>query len=152
MYREAACYQQEDNNKRLDEMRQIVDEKLQRTINERATQSFQMVNDRLEQVYKGLGDAELSRGRTWLKGLKTPAYWRDTAYAILKKCRPEQHVENVVTPPRARSGWNSATKIPGDDDGSFAAHRSKISCRRVQRPYGAYDSADPARVDAAGDA
>ena len=44
---------QADNNTRLDEMRRIVDEKLQKTLDERMTQSFQLVNERLEQVYKG---------------------------------------------------------------------------------------------------
>lgn len=74
---------QEDNNKRLDEMRQIVDEKLQRTINERMTQSFQMVNDRLEQVYKGLGEMQsLAVGvgdlKRVLSNVKTRGYWAST--------------------------------------------------------------------------
>ena len=49
---------QTDNNKKLDEMRQIVDEKLQKTLDARMTQSFQLVNERLEQVYKGLGEMQ----------------------------------------------------------------------------------------------
>ena len=48
-------YIQEDNNKKLDAMRQTVDEKLQKTLEEKMTQSFRLVNERLEQVYKGLG-------------------------------------------------------------------------------------------------
>ena len=49
---------QADNNKKLDDMRQLVDEKLQKTLNERMTESFKLVNDRLEQVYKGLGEMQ----------------------------------------------------------------------------------------------
>ena len=49
---------QEDNNKKLDDMRQIVDEKLQKTLSERMNESFKLVNERLEQVYKGLGEMD----------------------------------------------------------------------------------------------
>ena len=49
---------QTDNTQKLDEMRVIVDEKLQRTINQRMNESFQMVNERLEQVYSGLGEMQ----------------------------------------------------------------------------------------------
>ena len=48
----------EDNNKQLEEMRKTVDEKLQKTLEDRITQSFRMVSDRLEQVYKGLGEMQ----------------------------------------------------------------------------------------------
>ncbi len=34
---------QEDNNKKLDDMRQIVDEKLQKTLSERMNESFKLV-------------------------------------------------------------------------------------------------------------
>ena len=44
---------QMDNNKKLEEMRIVVDEKLQKSLNERMNQSFSMVSERLEQVYKG---------------------------------------------------------------------------------------------------
>ena len=49
---------QNENNQKLDEMRNIVTEKLNKTIDERMTQSFKMVSDRLEQVYKGLGEMQ----------------------------------------------------------------------------------------------
>jgi DNA recombination protein RmuC len=49
---------QADNTKRLEEMRATVDEKLQKTLENRMTQSFQLVNERLEQVYKGLGEMQ----------------------------------------------------------------------------------------------
>ena len=49
---------QMDNNKKLEEMRIVVDEKLQKSLNERMNQSFSMVSERLEQVYKGLGEMQ----------------------------------------------------------------------------------------------
>ncbi|MEG1016835.1 MAG: hypothetical protein RSE36_03395, partial [Oscillospiraceae bacterium] len=45
---------QDDNNKRLEEMRATVDEKLQKTLEDKIGNSFKIVSERLEQVYKGL--------------------------------------------------------------------------------------------------
>jgi DNA recombination protein RmuC len=47
---------QEDNNRRLEQMRAVVDEKLQSTLEKRLGDSFKQVSERLEQVYKGLGE------------------------------------------------------------------------------------------------
>ena len=44
------------NEKKLDEMRQVVDEKLQTTLEKRIGESFKLVSERLEAVHKGLGD------------------------------------------------------------------------------------------------
>ncbi len=56
---------QEENGKKLEEMRATVDEKLEKTLQERIGQSFRLVGERLEQVYKGLGEMQDScnRGR-----------------------------------------------------------------------------------------
>ena len=150
---------QEDNNKRLDEMRQIVDEKLQRTINERMTQSFQMVNDRLEQVYKGLGEMQsLAVGvgdlKRVLSNVKTRGILGEIQLgAILEEMlAPEQYVENVVTSPRGKERVEFAIKIPGDDDGfALLPIDSKFPVDVYNDLMDAYDSADPARVAAAGE-
>lgn len=150
---------QEDNNKRLDEMRQIVDEKLQRTINERMTQSFQMVNDRLEQVYKGLGEMQsLAVGvgdlKRVLSNVKTRGILGEIQLgAILAEMlAPEQYVENVVTSPRGKERVEFAIKIPGDDDGfALLPIDSKFPADAYNDLMDAYDSADPARVAAAGE-
>jgi len=56
---------QESNEKKLDEMRQTVDEKLTTTLNTRLDSSFKTVSDQLENVYKSLGEVkELSSGVT----------------------------------------------------------------------------------------
>ena len=150
---------QQDNGKKLDEMRQIVDEKLQRTINERMTQSFQMVNDRLEQVYKGLGEmqslavgvGDLKRG---LSNVKTRGILGEIQLgAILEEMlAPEQYEENVVTSPRGKERVEFAIKIPGDDDGfALLPIDSKFPADAYNDLMDAYDSADPARVAAAGE-
>lgn len=150
---------QEDNNKRLEEMRQIVDEKLQRTINERMTQSFQMVNDRLEQVYKGLGEMQsLAVGvgdlKRVLSNVKTRGILGEIQLgAILEEMlAPEQYEENVITSPRGKERVEFAIKIPGDDDGfALLPIDSKFPVDAYNDLMDAYDSADPARVAAAGE-
>ena len=47
-----------DNNRQLEQMRMTVDEKLQETLNTRISESFKVVSERLEQVYKGLGEMQ----------------------------------------------------------------------------------------------
>ncbi len=148
---------QQDNGKKLDEMRQIVDEKLQRTINERMTQSFQMVNDRLEQVYKGLGEMQsLAVGvgdlKRVLSNVKTRGILGEIQLgAILEEMlAPEQYEENVVTSPRGKERVEFAIKIPGDDDGfALLPIDSKFPADAYNDLMDAYDSADPARVAAA---
>ena len=54
--------------KRLDDMRQMVEEKLQKTLNERIGQSFEIVRSQLENVQKGLGE------------MKSLAQCEDTGY------------------------------------------------------------------------
>ncbi len=141
---------QEDNNKRLDEMRQIVDEKLQRTINERMTQSFQMVNDRLEQVYKGLGEMQsLAVGvgdlKRVLSNVKTRGILGEIQLgAILAEMlAPEQYEENVITSPKGKERVEFAIKIPGDDDGLSPARRLRRGYADLPRIYGINTSTRP---------
>ena len=47
---------QAGNQAQLDGIRKTVDEKLQQTLDRKLNDSFQLVSQRLEQVYKGLGD------------------------------------------------------------------------------------------------
>ena len=70
---------QEDNARQLDRIRLTVDEKLQKTLSERMNESFRLVNERLEQVYKGLGEMQtLAQGvgdlKKVLTNVKGPRY------------------------------------------------------------------------------
>ena len=116
---------QADNNKKLDDMRQLVDEKLQKTLNERMTESFKLVNDRLEQVYKGLGEMQsLAQGVGDLKkvmsNVKTRGILGEIQLgAILEEIlSAEQYVTNVETKKGSGKVVEYAIKLPSED-GSF---------------------------------
>lgn len=117
-------YIQEDNNKKLEEMRKTVDEKLQNTLEEKMNKSFELVNQRLEQVYKGLGEMQsLAVGVGDLKKVLTNVKTRGIVGeiqlgAILSEIlSPEQYDENVATKKGSKNVVEFAVKLPADDDG-----------------------------------
>jgi len=93
-----------DNAKQLDQMRQTVDEKLQGTLDKRLGESFKQVSDRLEQVYKGLGEMQsLATGvgdlKRVLTNVKTRGTWGEVQLGALLEqvLTPEQYATNVAT-------------------------------------------------------
>ena len=117
-------YIQEDNNKQLEGMRKTVDEKLQNTLEEKMNKSFELVNQRLEQVYKGLGEMQtLAVGVGDLKKVLTNVKTRGIVGeiqlgAILSEIlSPEQYDENVATKKNSKNVVEFAVKLPAEDDG-----------------------------------
>ena len=55
---------QDDNARKLEDMRKTVDEKLQSTLEKRLNESFKLVSERLEQVHKGLGEMQIKKMHT----------------------------------------------------------------------------------------
>lgn len=116
-------YLQEDNNKKLDEMRKIVDEKLQQSLDHRMTKSFQLVNDRLEQVYKGLGEMQnLAVGvgdlKKVLSNVKSRGILGEIQLgAILDEIlAQEQYAVNIATKKGSKNVVEFAVKIPTEGD------------------------------------
>lgn len=116
-------YIQEDNNKKLEEMRKTVDERLQQSIEEKMNRSFSLVNERLEQVYKGLGEMQsLAVGvgdlKKVLSNVKTRGILGEIQLsAILSEIlSPEQYEENVATKKGSNNVVEFAVKLPSDDD------------------------------------
>ena len=114
---------QQDNNKQLEEMRKTVDEKLQKTLEEKMNQSFALVNERLEQVYKGLGEMQnLAVGvgdlKKVLSNVKTRGILGEIQLgAILSEIlSPEQYDENIATKKGSKNVVEYANKLPADDD------------------------------------
>ena len=148
---------QADNSQKLDQMRVVVDEKLQKTLETRMTQSFQLVSERLEQVYRGLGEMQsLASGvgdlKRVLSGVKTRGILGEIQLgAILEEIlSPEQYEKNVATRPRSTERVEYAVKLPGDDGHPvYLPIDSKFPGDTYQNLLEAYDSGSPDRIHAA---
>ena len=117
-------YIQADNNRKLEEMRQTVDEKLNRTLEEKMNRSFSLVSERLEQVYKGLGEMQsLAVGvgdlKKVLSNVKTRGILGEIQLgAILSEVlAPSQYEENAATKEGSRNRVEFAVKLPAEDGG-----------------------------------
>ena len=106
--------------KRLDDMRVMVEEKLQKTLNERIGQSFELVRTQLENVQKGLGEmkslAEDVGGlKKVLGNVKTRGTFGEVQLAALleQMLSPEQYEANVKTRKNATEFVEFAIKLPG---------------------------------------
>lgn len=109
-----------DNNKKLDEIRGTVEEKLQDTLQKRINDSFRTVSVQLEQVYKGLGEmqnlaADVGSLKQVLSGVKTRGILGEVQLgAILEQIlAPGQYEQNVVTVPGNTNRVEFAVKLPG---------------------------------------
>lgn len=147
---------QDDNNRKLDEMRLIVTEKLNRTIDSRMTESFKLVNDRLEQVYKGLGEMQtLASGvgdlKKVLSNVKTRGILGEIQLgAILREIlSPEQYEENAAVKPGSRNVVEFAVKLPSGNGFVYLPIDSKFPGDTYAALKNAYDSGDPERIEAA---
>ena len=107
----------------LEKMRVTVDEKLQSTLEKRLGESFKMVNDRLEQVYKGLGEMQtLVNGvgdlKKVLSNVKTRGVLGEIQLErILEQfLAQEQYDKNVITKKGSRETVEFAIKLPGKDE------------------------------------
>ena len=107
----------------LEKMRVTVDEKLQSTLEKRLGESFKMVNDRLEQVYKGLGELQtLANGvgdlKKVLSNVKTRGVLGEIQLErILEQfLAQEQYDKNVITKKGSRETVEFAIKLPGKDE------------------------------------
>lgn len=146
----------ENNEKQLEKMRQTVDEKLQKTLDERISQSFKLVSERLEQVYKGLGEMQtLAVGvgdlKKVLSNVKTRGILGEIQLgAILEEIlAPEQYKTNVVTK-SGRDAVEFAVCLPGTDDSEvYIPIDSKFPADMYANLVDAYDTGDAAQISAA---
>jgi DNA recombination protein RmuC len=113
---------QADNTEKLEQMRVVVDEKLQSTLEKRLGDSFQQVSERLEQVYAGLGEMRtLAAGvgdlKKVLTNVKTRGTWGEIRLSqILDQIlAPEQYAANVVTKTGGNERVEFAIRLPGPD-------------------------------------
>lgn len=147
---------QADSTRQMDEMRAVVDEKLQRTISQRMNESFQLVGERLEQVYKGLGEMQnLAAGvgdlKKVLSNVKTRGILGEVQLgAILEEIlAPEQYERNVATKKGSRAVVEFAVKIPSEGGFLYLPVDSKFPGETYGHLRDACDSGDTLAVNEA---
>lgn len=143
--------------KRLDDMRQMVEEKLQKTLNERIGQSFELVRTQLENVQRGLGEmktlAEDVGGlKKVLGNVKTRGTFGEIQLAALleQMLSPEQYEVNVKTRKNATEFVEFAIKLPGKDNGKDVVYLpidAKFPKDVYEQYIDAYEDGDSALME-----
>lgn len=146
--------------KRLEEIRQTVDEKLQQTLNERISQSFRLVNEQLANVQKGLGEMQslaqdVGGLKRVLSNVKTRGNIGEIQLSMLLEqlLAPEQYEANVHTRKGSDAVVEFAVKLPGKDDARefvYLPIDAKFPKDVYEQLLDAYDAADPQQIEAAG--
>ncbi|MBK7382371.1 MAG: DNA recombination protein RmuC [Flavobacteriales bacterium] len=115
--------------KKLEEMRATVDEKLQKTLTERIGQSFEMVGKQLENVQKGLGEMQtlaqdVGGLKKVLSNVKMRGGYGEIQLAMLLEqvLAPEQYEANVKTKTGSNDAVEFAIKLPGRDEASSVVY------------------------------
>jgi DNA recombination protein RmuC len=112
---------QESNEKRLEQMQGVVDEKLQKTLETRLSQSFELVSKQLESVGQGLGEMKaLAADAKSLKNALTNVKERGTYGEV----RLEKLLEDILAPSQYDTNAEIAggkrvefvVKLPGNGD------------------------------------
>ena len=148
---------QENNSKELLEIREVVGEKLQSTLENRISKSFEMVSKQLEAVYKGLGEMQqVAAGVTDLKkvlsNVKTRGILGEIQLgAILEEIlSPEQYDTNVATRPGSTERVEYAVKLPGTGETPvYLPIDAKFPGDTYAALMDAYDAGDPNAIAAA---
>lgn len=148
---------QAGNQAQLDGIRKTVDEKLQQTLDRKLNDSFQLVSERLEQVYKGLGEMQtLATGvgdlKKVLSNVKTRGVLGEIQLgAILEQMlAPDQYATNVATQKGSQANVEYAVRLPGNDGTPvWLPIDAKFPLDAYEQVLNAYDAADALQVEAA---
>ena len=143
--------------KRLDDMRVMVEEKLQKTLNERIGQSFELVRTQLENVQRGLGEmknlAEDVGGlKKVLGNVKTRGTFGEIQLGALleQMLSPEQYEANVKTRKNATEFVEFAIKLPGKDNDKEVVYLpidAKFPKDVYEQYIDAYEEGDTSRIE-----
>jgi DNA recombination protein RmuC len=147
-----------ENTEQLEKIRVTVDEKLQSTLEKRLGESFKQVSDRLEAVYKGLGEMQaLAAGvgdlKRVLTNVKTRGTWGEVQLEALleQTLTREQYDKNVATKPGSRDRVEFAIRLPGHEGQAqvWLPVDSKFPVEDYERLVNAAERADPQAVEEA---
>lgn len=149
----------EGTEKKLEEMRLTVDEKLQKTLNERLGQSFELVGRQLENVQKGLGEMQtlaqdVGGLKRVLSNVKMRGGFGEVQLSMLLEqiLAPEQYEANVRTKKGSNDVVEFAVKLPGKDDITgtvWLPVDAKFPRDAYEQLQNAYENSEPALVESA---
>lgn len=149
----------EDNTKQLDEMRKTVDEKLQKTLNERLSQSFETVGKQLQAVQEGIGEmkslaTDVGGLKKVLSNVKMRGGIGEIQLSMLLEqiLAPDQYEPNVKTKSNSSDLVEFAVKLPGRDDSGknvWLPIDAKFPKDIYEQLQEAYDHGDPNSILAA---
>ncbi|HJA14931.1 MAG TPA: DNA recombination protein RmuC [Candidatus Butyricimonas faecavium] len=148
----------QNTEKKLEEMRATVDEKLQKTLHERIGQSFELVSKQLANVQQGLGEMQtLAQDVGGLKRVLSNVKIRGTigevqlSMLLEQILAPDQYDTNVKTKPGSDKQVEFAVKLPGRADGDESVYLpidAKFPKDVYEQLLDAYESGDLQRVEA----
>ncbi len=147
----------QNTEKKLEEMRATVDEKLQKTLHERIGQSFELVSKQLENVQKGLGEMQtlaqdvggLKRVLSNVK-IRGPIGEVQLSMLLEQILAPDQYDANVKTKPGSDKLVEFAVKLPGRAEGDESVYLpidAKFPKDVYEQLLDAYESGDLQRVE-----
>ncbi len=147
----------QNTEKKLEEMRATVDEKLQKTLHERIGQSFELVSKQLENVQKGLGEMQtLAQDVGGLKRVLSNVKIRGTigevqlSMLLEQILAPDQYDANVKTKSGSDKLVEFAVKLPGRAEGDESVYLpidAKFPKDVYEQLLDAYESGDLHRVE-----
>ena len=115
---------QSSNEKKLDEMRATVDEKLSTTLEKRLNESVKIINQGIETVSQGIGEMKnLTNGmndfKKMITNVKTRGGWGEVQLGTLLEqvLSPNQYESQVNIKDSERVDY--VIKLPGKDDGTI---------------------------------
>lgn len=149
---------QKENSRKLDEMRETVDEKLHSTLEKRLSESFSLVSERLEQVYKGLGEMQTLAGgvgdlKKVLTNVKTRGIWGEMQLGgiLSQMFAPGQYAENIELEKGSGRRVEYAVVMPGrEGETIYLPIDSKFPVEAYERLLAASESGDRALAEQAG--
>ena len=134
-------YMTEQNARSLEQMRQTVDEKLSATLEQRLSRSYAVINERLEAVYKGIGEVRQLAGsvadiQKVFTNVKLRGTWGEVQLSALleQMLSPAQYRANVRIDPAEGSVVEFAVILPGrDGEGALLPIDSKFPIEEYRR-------------------
>ena len=146
---------QTSNEKKLEQMRETVDEKLTASVEKRFNESFKQISGQLSQVYQGLGEMKnLATGvgdlKKVMEGVKTRGIYGEVQLgAIIEDIlTPTQYLTNTLIKKGSSDRVEFAVRMPGKEAEVLLPIDSKFPVENYQRLLKAYDEGSKTEIEA----